>query len=227
MSKIDRRYLIVGLGRFGRSVAKSLSELGAEVIAADRNPKLVADAKNFTMMSVELDATNVDALRTLDLPACDAVCICIANEQTSIMASLLCVELGAREVIAKAQSDLQAEVLYKVGVTQVVFPERDAGWGLANKLVSSDILQSIALSKDYSTAEFLAASDWVGRTLMELEFRGKYGLSVIGIRHGDEEELNINPLPDEPIGIDDRIYVVGSIDNIRKVEKLLRNRSKR
>lgn len=222
---MKKKYLVIGLGRFGRSVARTLTQLGGEVLAVDRNEKAVQDALDYAEQSIQLDATRKESLKAVEIEQFESVCICIANEQTSIMASLLCVELGASKVIAKAQSDMQAEVLNRIGVRQVVFPERDAGMALAHKLISSDILQSIALSPDFSTAEFNAAPDWVGKTLLELEFRGKYGLSVIGIRHGEDEELNINPRPDDPILTDDRIYVIGSTRNIGKVEALLRKRS--
>lgn len=226
MSK--KKFLVIGLGRFGRSLVATLAQLDAEVMAVDKSSKAIAAAEveNYCKTAMELDSTSKAALLECDIPQFEAVCICIANEQTSIMTALLCVELGARKVVAKAQSDMQGEVLYKLGVDQVVYPERDAGASLAHKLVSSDILQSIALSDDYSTAEFNVAPEWIGKTLIELEFRGRYGLSVIGIRHGDTE-LNINPLPSDPISIEDRIYVVGSIDNIRKVEKMLGSRSRR
>lgn len=218
-----KKFLVIGLGRFGRSVARTLTQIGAEVLAVDRNPKLVQAMSEEVQLTAELDATNKKALEACDVAQFEAVVICIAHEQTSILTALLCVELGANEVVAKAQSDMQGQVLYKLGVNQVVYPERDAGTALAHKLISSDILQSIALSSDYSTAEFAVAPEWAGRTLLELEFRGKYGLSVIGIKHGNSE-LNINPRPEDPIAMDDRIYVIGTIDNIRKIEKMLSSR---
>ncbi|MBD5560183.1 MAG: TrkA family potassium uptake protein [Clostridia bacterium] len=226
MSK--KKFLVIGLGRFGRSLVATLAQLDAEVMAVDKSAKAIAaiELEGYCQTAMELDSTSKAALLECDIPQFEAVCICIANEQTSIMTALLCVELGAQRVVAKAQSDMQGQVLYKLGVDQVVYPERDAGAALAHKLISSDILQSIALSDDYSTAEFSAPPEWIGKTLVELEFRGRYGLSVIGIRRGDSD-LNINPLPSDPIAIEDRIYVVGSIENIRKVEKMLSRRSRR
>lgn len=222
-----KKFLVIGLGRFGRSLAATLAQLNADVMAVDKSPKAIAAAEveEYCRTAMELDSTSKAALMECDIPQFEAVCICIAHEQTSIMTALLCVELGARRVVAKAQSDMQGEVLYKLGVNQVVFPERDAGASLAHKLISSDILQSIALSDDYSTAEFSAAPEWIGKTLAELEFRNRYGLSVIGIRRVGTD-LNINPLPDDAIALEDRIYVIGSIDSIRKVEKMLGARSR-
>lgn len=217
---MPKQFAVIGLGRFGSSVARTLTELDAEVLAIDKDPRPVQEALEYTDQAVELDATNPQALDQVGIEDFDAVIVCIEDVQASVMISLLCIEKDVERVITKAQTDLQANLLNRIGVKECVFPERQAGIQLAQKLMSSDILESITMSSDYATAELNAHPDWIGRTLMELGFRKAYGLNVIALRHPDAS-ININPDAVDSILDGDRIFVIGSVEDIQRIQKKL------
>lgn len=215
-----KEFAVIGLGRFGQSVARMLSSLDAEVLAIDKNPGPVQDALEYASEARELDATNTKALDEVGIEDFNVVIVCVEDVQTSLMISLLCIEKGVPRVITKAQSDLQANLLRRIGVKECVFPERSAGEQLAERLMTSDVLKSINLSGDYATAALDSHPDWVGHTLGELSFRTRYGLNVIALRHADAT-MDINPLATDPIADQDVIYVIGSLADIRKIERIL------
>jgi trk system potassium uptake protein TrkA len=126
-------------------------------------------------------------------------------------------ELGVKHVVAKAQSELHAKLLYKIGVDRVVFPERDMGIRLAHNLVSSNVLDFIELSSDYSIVEMAALDEWQGKTLKDLDFRRKYGLNVIAIKRNGE--MNVSPRAEEKIEENDVLVVIGDNERITRLEK--------
>lgn len=222
---MEKQFAVIGLGRFGSSLARNLTELGADVMAIDIDETLVNEATEYVDEALQLDATNSKALDEIGIQDYDAVAVCVAHEQVSIMIAMLCIEKGAPHVICKAKTDIQAAVLYKIGVEQCVFPEREAGRNLAHKMMTSNILRSIELSDEYGTVEMEAAPAWVGQTLVDLGFRQAYGLNIIALRHHDAT-ININPGPDDVIQDEDRIFVLGSKRDIERVEKQLEKRFK-
>lgn len=222
---MPKQYAVIGLGRYGSSVARTLVELDAEVLAIDKDPGPVQDALTYTDQAVQLDATNPKALDQVGIEDFDAVIVCIEDVQTSVMVSLLCIEKDVQRVITKAQTDLQANLLHRIGVKECEFPERQAGQQLAQKLMTSDILNSITMSDEYATAELNAHPDWIGRTLLELGFRKEYGLNIIALRHADAS-ININPEALDSILDGDRIYVIGTVKDIHEIQQRLRKDGK-
>lgn len=216
---MKKQYVVIGLGRFGTSVAKTLVEQGADVLVIDKSEEKINDAMHYATHGVQADATDENALRSLGIRNFDVACVCLGEIQSSIMAALICKEQGIDLVLVKAQSEVHAKVLYKMGVDKVVFPERDMGIRVAHNLLSSNILDFIELSDDYGIAELEAHASWVGETLIDLDFRKKYGLSVIAIRHG-ETDVNVNPLPGDRISAGDVVIVIGSEEQISKLEEI-------
>lgn len=222
---MSKQFAVIGLGRFGSSVARTLVDNGAEVLAIDKDEQPVQDALAYTDQAVRLDATDPKALDQVGIEDFDAVIVCMEDMQAAVMISLLCIEKDVPRVITKAKTDLQADLLKRIGVQECVFPERQAGYHLAQKLLSSDILESITMSDDYGTAELNAHPSWVGRTLLELGFRQQYGLNVIALRHRNAS-VNINPEAADQILDDDKIFVIGSVDDIKAIQKVLAKEGK-
>ncbi|MEG0630550.1 MAG: TrkA family potassium uptake protein, partial [Christensenellaceae bacterium] len=210
---MKRQFVVIGLGRFGTSVAKTLVEQGAEVLVIDANEEKVNQSISYATHAVQADATDEQALKSLGIRNFDVACVCLGEIQSSIMAALICKEQGIGLVIVKAQSEVHAKVLYKMGVDKVVFPERDTGIRVAHNILSSNILDFIELSDDYGIAELEVHSSWADKTLVELDFRKKYGVNIIAIRHSDET-ININPMPNDIILVNDVIIVIGSEEQI-------------
>ena len=170
MSK--RQFIVIGLGRFGTSVAETLYSLGNDVLAVDFDEDVVQNISDKVTHAVQVDANDENSLRALGIRNFDCAVISIGtNIQSSILATLLVKELGVKYVITKATNALHAKVLYKIGANRVVFPERDMGVRVAHNLVSSNILDYIELSPDYSIAEVISPEEWHNKTLERIKYK--------------------------------------------------------
>lgn len=204
-----KQYLVLGLGRFGASVAESLYSLGHEVLAVDADEGLVEDVAPRVTQAIAADATNEEVLASLEPAAFDAAIVSIgANVRDSILIAVLLREMGAKSVIAKAADELHAKVLRKVGVDRVVFPERDMGQRLARSLATQNFLDMMELSDEYQMVEVLAPEAWHGRTLLEVNVRRHYGVSVIAIRRA--ERFIASPGAEERFQAGDILLVLGT-----------------
>lgn len=219
MSK-NKQFVVIGLGRFGESVAKTLYGLGHDVLAIDMDEDSVQEISDSVTHAVQMDATDESALRTLGLRNFDVAVVTIgSNIQASVMVTLLVKDLGVKYIIAKGQSDLHAKVLYKIGADRVVLPEKDMGVRVAHNLVSASILDYIELSPDYSIMEMKALEEWNGKNLTELKLRSRYGINVMAIKKDDD--INISPSADEVISSDDIIVAIGSAEDLAKIEEIM------
>ena len=217
---VNKQFVIIGLGRFGLSVAKTLYDLGNDVLAIDMDEDLVQEISDNVTHAVQLDATDENALRSLGIRNFDVAVVTIgSNIQASVMVTLLVKELGVKYIIAKGHSDLHAKVLYKIGADRVVLPEKDMGVRVAHNLVSDSILDYIELSADYSIMEIRALDEWQDKSLNELRLRSEYGINVVAIKKG--EEINISPTADDKVEAGDVIVAIGSADELRKVEGMI------
>ena len=216
----SKQFVVIGLGRFGESVAKTLYGLGHDVLAVDMDEDMVQEISDSVTHAVQMDATDESALRTLGLRNFDVAVVTIgSNIQASVMVTLLVKELGVKYIIAKGQSDLHAKVLYKIGADRVVLPEKDMGVRVAHNLVSASILDYIELSPDYSIMEMKALAEWNGKTLTELKLRSKYGINVMAIKKNDD--INISPSAEEVISTEDIIVAIGSAEVLAKIEEIM------
>ena len=206
-----KQFVVIGLGRFGESVAKTLYSLGHDVLAIDMDEDSVQEISDSVTHAVQMDATDENALRTLGLRNFDVAVVTIgSNIQASVMITLLVKELGVKYIIAKGQSDLHAKVL---------LPEKDMGVRVAHNLVSASILDFIELSPDYSIMELRVLNEWDGKTLKELKLRSSYGINIMAIKKG--ENIDISPKAEEVLSSDDIIVAIGSADDLSNLEDML------
>ncbi|MCR1935359.1 potassium channel family protein [Clostridium tepidum] len=214
-----KQFVVIGLGRFGTSVAKTLYTLGNDVLAIDSRDDIVQDISDSVTHSVQIDATDENSLKALGIRNFDVAVITIGSDiQASTMATLLVKEMGVKYIIAKANSEIHAKILYKIGADRVVFPERDMGVRVAHNLVSTNILDYIELSPNYSIAEIVTPKIWHGKTLNELNIRANYGINVVALKRG--EEINVSPVAEDRIEPGDIIVAIGSEEDLTKVEIL-------
>ena len=212
-----KQYAVIGLGRFGTSVARTLYESGNDVLAIDKDAEAVQEISDYVTHSVVMDATDESALANLGIRNFDVAVVAIGgNIQSSILATLLIKEAGVKYIVAKGNNELHAKVLYKTGADKVILPERDMGVRVAHNIVSSNILDYIELASDYSIMEIEALEKWVGKTLKELDIRKKYGINIIAIK--TKEEINISPSPDLKIAEKDILIAIGKDKNLEKLE---------
>lgn len=215
---MKKQFVVIGLGRFGSSVALTLEEADCEVLAVDINEERVNEIADHVTYSVQADVTDENALKALGIRNFDVAVVAVGDLQSSILISMLCKELGIKFVLAKAKDDLHSKVLYKVGVDKVIFPERDMGIRIGHNLVSSSILDIIEFSPNYSLIELGVQDDWKNKSLKELDFRKRYGINIIAIK-SMSGDVNISPMADYVLSKDDILVVIGSTESLHKLEK--------
>ncbi|MEH6947838.1 TrkA family potassium uptake protein [Bacillus sp. JJ634] len=210
-----KQYAVIGLGRFGTSIARRLYEAGQEVLGIDANEEKVEDAELFVTHAVVADTTETKALRAIGISNFDCVIVAIGNDmQSSILTVSLLKELGVKKVIAKALGKRHGQVLEKVGADWIIYPERDMGERVANQLLSPNMLNYIELSKEHSIEEIMIPSKMAGKSLRDLDIRAQYNVSVIAIvREGD---IIISPSPDRIIHKEDLLVMIGKREDIAK-----------
>jgi trk system potassium uptake protein TrkA len=213
-----RQFVVIGLGRFGSSIARTLYNLGYDVLGIDSDEEIVQSMADSITHTVQADATDENTLKALGVRNFDVGIVSIGHDiQSSILVTLILKEMGIRYVVTKAQNELHGKVLYKIGADRVVFPERDMGIRVAHNLVSSNILDYIELSPDFSIVEITALSEWYDKTLGQLDMRMKHGLNVMAIKR--KEEVLVSPKADDAILKGDILIVVGQNKDIEKLEK--------
>lgn len=215
---MGKQYVVIGAGRFGSSVAIQLGSLGEEVMVIDRNEENIQAILEKVTHTVQADATDESALKALGVRNFDVAIVAIGSDiQSSILVTLLLKEQGIPYVIAKAQSEHHAKVLYKIGADRVVLPERDMGSRVANSLVSASFMDMIELAVDYSVAEYMPKEKWLNKPLNALSLPKKYGISLMAIKRGADIIITVDP--DTVIRPSDSLIVVGHNDDLIKLEK--------
>lgn len=212
----NMEFAVLGLGKFGMSLAKCLGDAGCEVMAVDLDKKAVSEVA-YTATYAEIgDVTDKEFMYSLGLSNYDGIVIGIGdNLESSVMATILAKEAGAKYILAKAGNDIHARILKKVGADRVIYPEYDAGIRTANQLMHGNYFDAIFLSELYSIMEIDAPSGWYGHSLRMLDLRAKYKVNVIGIMRG--EEMFVNPDADMPICEDDVMIVLGENNVLEKL----------
>lgn len=211
-----KEFVVFGLGRFGKSVATTLTEGGCEVMVVDDDDDKIHEIADYVTYAVRADVTEADALATLGIGNFDGAVVAIGqNLEASVMVTILVKEMGVPYVLAKAQNELHAKVLKKVGADMVVFPEKETGIRIANNLMMGNFFDAIELSSTFSMMELDALPEWVGHSLRELNLRAKNKINVIGIKRNDH--LNINPDADMPLERNDILVIIGKNEILNKL----------
>ena len=212
-----KTYAVFGLGRYGTAVARELVENAMEVIAVDVNQKIVNDAAAYLPVCKCADVTDYEVIERLGIGNIDTVIVCMAsNLEASVMAITLCKEAGVRNVIAKCGNEMQQNILLRVGADQVVFPENESGIRLAKNLLSSGFVDMISLSNDVSMVEIDVKEEWIGKNLIELNLRKRYGINVVAIKNGGKVNVNINP--EQVLDAETTLIVIANIAKLGKLK---------
>ncbi|MCQ4924802.1 TrkA family potassium uptake protein [Tissierella carlieri] len=213
-----KSFVVIGCGRFGASIARTLYNLGNEVLAIDNSEEIIKEMSDEVTHAVQADVMDETVLKDLGLRNFDVAVVAIGSDiEASIMATLVVKELGIKKVIAKAQSELHGKVLTKIGADKVIFPERDMGIRVAHNLASTNILDFIELSPDYSILEITALKEWEEKSLGQLRLSTKYGINVMAIKRGNS--ISVSPNGEVVIEKDDILVVIGSTNDIKRVEQ--------
>lgn len=204
-----QEFAVIGLGRFGSSLALTLIEQGYEVLGIDIDPAIVQHYADDLTHTVRMDATNEDALRAIDISTIDTVVVSMAEHfENSIMATSVLKSLGVRCVVCKALTLRQAEILRRVGADRVVLPEHEAGQRLALELIKPQMLDSMVLGPDHTVAEVSLPDRLIGRSLSNSQLQDSSGLIVLLIKSGSD--LIVHPPAGHIFKRGDLLIVVGS-----------------
>ena len=215
--KLNQSYAVFGLGRYGKAVARELSEDGAEVLAVDVNEDVVNAASLEIPYCKCADVTDPEVIKQMGISNVDVVIISMAGDlEASVMATMLCKEAGVKTVIVKCSNEMNCKIMKKVGADQVVIPESESGIRLAKNLLSSGFVDIIELSKDVSMVELEVRPEWVGKTLIELSLRKKYSINVVAVVQGKTVSTNINP--EEPLQPEMKLIVIGNTAKLSKLK---------
>lgn len=207
--------LLIGLGRFGKHIAKELYDLNHQVMAIDHNEERVNAVLPFVTNAQIGDSTSVEFLSSLGIRNYDACIVAIGdNFQNSLETTSLLKELGAKKVIARASRGVQEKFLLRNGADEVVYPEKQLAAWIAIRCTSEHILDYIELDADYSIFELDIPTDWNGKTILQLDIRKKYNINILGIR--DNGKLNMNITPDTILGHGKSILVLGQQKEVQK-----------
>ncbi|PYZ92563.1 potassium transporter Trk [Salipaludibacillus keqinensis] len=212
-----QQFAVIGLGRFGGSVCKELVKLGNEVLAIDSDEQKVNKYTNIATHAVVADATDEKVLASLGIRNFEKVIVAIGdNIQASILTTLLLKEIGVENVCVKAKNNYHHKVLEKIGADKVVHPETDMGKRIAQQLSDENVIDYIELSDEFSIVELFASAKLEGKSLVELDIRARFGITILAIKNG--EEINVSPEPEYKIARGDLLIVIGHNDDIKRFE---------
>lgn len=215
-----QQFIVVGLGRFGTSIAEKLTELGHEVLAIDIDEDQVEKVKSTATHAVVIDSLSEETLESLGTPDMDVGIMAIGEDiQANIMGSLMLKEMDLM-VVARAVNELHGKLLGKIGADQIIFPEHDMGTRVAYNLTALNVLDYIELSPEMSVAEVTASPEMEGQSLRDLDLRSKYGVNVMAIKKSNEE-INVSPGPDYSLSEEDTMVLVGPNTGINDMRENL------
>ena len=218
-----KSFCIIGLGRFGRSLAETLAAAKKEVLVIDNDEKNIEAIAELVDSAVLGDCTDEAVLRAAGAAEYDCVALCISeNVNDSVLTAILLKELGANYVLARAADERHARVLEKLGADRVVLPESDIGRRIGLALSHEGVQQYMEFSEDTTIVELEVPQRWVGKTLLELDVRRKMNVNVITVKHKNARKNGISVDPGAKFCAGDLVTVIGPRENIEKMIAHLR-----
>lgn len=216
-----KRYVVVGLGNFGASVAERLHEMGHDVSALDVDRAKVERVAARIRKAVAGDGTDPEVLDAIEAGGADAAIVSTGDDiPASVLTALALRDLGVTEIHVKVISDLHARILEKLGVASTIFPEREAAQLLAKRVESRAILNYVELGEGFSAQEMAVPSSWVGRSLRQLELPRRYNIAVIAVHDVLADRITPIPDPDAPLKESDTLLVAGADQHLERVAGL-------
>ncbi|GIO21365.1 potassium transporter Trk [Oceanobacillus oncorhynchi subsp. incaldanensis] len=215
---MKKQFIVIGLGRFGISLTRTLIQNKHEVLVVDKDLHLVEAMSDIATQAIQGDCTDEDVLTELGVKNFSHAIVAVGeNLETSILATLLLKELGVPKVTAKAKNATHGKMLTKIGADQIIYPERDMGIRLGKQLSSENLIDYIELSPDYNLVEMKAPPAMNGRTLQQLSIPATYGCNIMAIKHG--KQINITPKAEDTIQTGDTLLLMGNNEDIRHMEE--------
>ena len=219
---MKKEFVVIGLGRFGGSIVRELISQGAQVMAIDTSSERVDEYAPIATQAVVADSTDENVLKSLGIRNFEHVIIAIGeNIQSSILTTLILKDMGVEKITVKAQNDYHEKVLRKIGADFIVHPERDMGIRIANNMLSNTVLDYLELSDEHSIMEIKANDKIAGYSIIDLDIRAQYGITIVGIKRGND--IIVSPQADEKILLGDVMLVIGADVDINRFVKRAMN----
>lgn len=213
-----KTYVVIGMGRFGYSVACRLSQLGNEVLVIEKCQEKVQQIANSVTHAVVGDAEDPQVLRALGIRNYDCAIVAIGGDlSASVLTTLNLKELGVPMVVCKAHDENHKKVLEKIGADRVIVPERESAYKLAQGLSTANVLEYIELSQDYGITEFEIPGSWEGKSLIQLNVRAKCGVNILAVRR--DGEIQVSPNADYVFEKSDVVVALGNYKALSAVQK--------
>ena len=210
-----KEFIVIGMGKFGQSIARALADSGCDVLAVDNNEENIREIAEDVTHAMVINITDADDFATLGVKNFDAAVIAIgSNMETSVMCTILAKEAGVPYILAKANSELHAKILRKVGADLAILPEREIGIRMANRLVMGQYFDATEITSTFSMMELPVPEKWAGQTLVQLNLRAKKKINVIAIKKPDGR-IEVNPDANAAIEPDDTLVVIGKNDRLQ------------
>lgn len=216
-----QRFAVIGLGRFGMQLARNLMHAGSEVIAIDNDRDLIEKIAPEVTVAVRLDASDEQALRDQGVDKVDAAVIGIGQDfENSILITVTLKALGVKSICARATREIHGRILRRIGADEIISPEDESAQRWSFKLTTPQISEKLEFAPGFSLAQYTAPAGFDGKTIMQLNFRKKYRVNIIGLRRAetaghDKPHRLINvPLPDTLINEGDLLWLVGADDDL-------------
>jgi trk system potassium uptake protein TrkA len=216
-----KQFVIIGLGNFGHYLAIHLYKKGHEVLAIDNNSNRVAEIKDRVSQAVTADATDRKAMEALGLDKMDAAIICIGSVLSeSILATLNMKDIGVAQVFAKAISEAHSRILYKIGASEVLFPEKDQAISLAERLHNPNMVDYLPFLEGYSIIELSTPKTFVGKSLRDLDLINRFGVQVVAIKELVPDRMDLIPTAQRVLKDDDLMILLGPNESFEKLRKI-------
>ncbi len=215
-----KQFSVIGIGNFGYYLATRLYEKGHDVLVMDINPSRIQEIKDKVSHAIVADATDPKVLQSLDITEMDAVIVCIGDLSASILTTLNLREIGVKRILAKAKNEPHGRILYKVGATEVFFPEKDLAYSLAEKLHNPNMLEYLPVIGGYSIVEFVPPKQFIGKSLKELDLINKYGVQVVAVRETVPDRLQLIPTGKFVVKDSDVLILLGPDESLEKLREV-------
>jgi trk system potassium uptake protein TrkA len=214
-----KRVVVIGLGIFGSQLARQLYASGLEVVAIDKNRDVVQKIKDHSTKSVLADATDKEVLESIGIDAKDTVVISFGEDlSASTLLTLYLKEMKVKEIIVKVPNEDYKRILLKVGASEAIIPEREMANKVARSIISPNVLEYLPISEDYTIVELAPPTDFIGKSLADLDLRKKYNLQVIAIRDVLDNKMQLVPRAGAILKDSDVLVIIGKEEDIRKIK---------
>lgn len=211
----NKQFAVIGLGRFGSAVTKTLIDNGYDVLCCDKDMSIVKRIEPYVTKALQIDVMQENAIQSLGLNNFDVVIIAIGDSlESSVMATMYAKEAGVKKIIVKAQNLSEKKILEKIGADKVIMPEVDSGRRVAINLITTNVIEYISFSEKFAMAEISPLKEWSNKTLAEANIRAKYGFNVVAMKENDN--VIVTPGPNEIIKDESILVIIGESSQIQK-----------